>query len=60
MAGTQIREVATMFHAIGYCNAEGLLLLLLLLFCKPLIKFRILFFWLFSMLRYLVPGLFIL
>jgi hypothetical protein len=57
MVGTQIREVVTMFHAIGYCNAE---VLLLLLFSKPLIKFLILFCWMLITLRYLLPELFIL
>jgi hypothetical protein len=59
MAGMQIREVVTMFHAVGYFNEEDVLLLLLLL-SKPLIKFVILFCWILSMLCYLDPELFFL
>jgi hypothetical protein len=59
---TQIREVVTIFHAVGYCNVEDglLLLLLLLLLSKPLIKFLVLVCLILSTLWYLYPELFIL
>jgi hypothetical protein len=57
MTDTQIHEVVTVFHAVGYCNAEDLLLLL---FSKPLIKFLILFSWILSTSCYLDRELFVL